>query len=176
MVAFKVKTTAPNNYFVKPKAGVIAAGGSQEIQVTLQVPYASDPAGNNDRFLVQSAACASPEGLSREDWNRLDKFAISEQRLPVAFKASAATQGASAMATKPVDASMSLVDLRAKHEDLVQYALSLEKGKAGLEEELRRAKQVMKTSDIGGGFSLFQVILAVIIAVLVARAAVIFGY
>ena len=173
LVAFKVKTTAPNNYFVKPKAGVLAPGGSAEIQVTLQVPYASEQTGNTDRFLVQSAVCQTSEGLSRDEWSRLDKFAISEQRLPVVFKATTASVSGAAKTADLKDISLS--DLKYKHEELVQYAMNLEKSKATLEEELRKRCKPAALAKVSG-FSLFQLVLALVVAVIVARVSALLGY
>ena len=183
-VAFKVKTTAPNNYFVKPKAGVLAPGASMEIQVTLQVPYANDPAGaNTDRFLVQSAVCQTAEGLSRDEWARLDKFAISEKRLPVLFRslsfysATASQQGASGVRQPAGDVNaLSREELVSKHQDLASYTVNLEKAKATLEEELRKRNKPAALAKATGGFSLFQLIFALVIAVIVARVSALLGY
>ena len=54
-VAFKVKTTSPKKYCVRPSSGFIEANGSKEVQVILQSqrePPASY-ADCRDKFLVQ---------------------------------------------------------------------------------------------------------------------------
>ncbi len=179
MQAYKVKTTAPNNYFVTPKAGVIGPGQTVEIKVTLQ-QQSTDPSQNADRFLVQSAPCPTPEGLSREDWQRLDKFAISEQRLQVSFRSSAAAAPAAPALVRPapVDKDISFADLRAKHDELTHFAHGLEREKNKLEEELRlRSKAALKTvSSVGAGYSVVQLVLAMIVAALIARLAAVMGY
>lgn len=56
-VAFKVKTTAPKQYCVRPNAGRIEAGQDFEVTVLLQA-FKQDPAPDvrcRDKFLVQSA-------------------------------------------------------------------------------------------------------------------------
>ncbi|KAI8364783.1 PapD-like protein [Radiomyces spectabilis] len=56
LLAFKVKTTAPRHYCVRPNAGLIGPGDSLSIEVTLQ-PLKTEPADNatcKDKFLVQS--------------------------------------------------------------------------------------------------------------------------
>lgn len=56
-VAFKVKTTAPKQYCVRPNAGRIEAGQSFDVSVLLQA-MKQDPAPDakcRDKFLVQSA-------------------------------------------------------------------------------------------------------------------------
>ncbi|KAJ1720938.1 phosphatidylinositol-binding protein scs2 [Coemansia erecta] len=69
-VAFKVKTTAPKQYCVRPNAGRIEPGQYVEVQVVLQ-PMKEDPPVNSkcrDKFLVQSIA------ITRE----MDTMTISE--------------------------------------------------------------------------------------------------
>ncbi|KAM3567254.1 hypothetical protein VYU27_010597, partial [Nannochloropsis oceanica] len=61
-VAFKVKTTQPKRYLVKPNQGILEAGGSDRIQIQI-VPkdralLATKPGqAASDRFLVQAVAC-----------------------------------------------------------------------------------------------------------------------
>ena len=179
LVAFKVKTTAPNSYFVKPKAGVILPGSSQDIQVTLQ-PQTNDPRENTDRFLVQSAVCQTAEGLNKDEWAKLDKFAVNEQRLQVAFRepgtkassaAAATSYAASAPSSKagPVDKNISIDDLRAKYDQLVHYTHKLESDKATLEARSTKAASA-------SGFSLLQLIIAILVAIFVSRIAQHNGY
>ncbi|SAM04975.1 hypothetical protein [Absidia glauca] len=55
-IAFKVKTTAPKLYCVRPNAGVVPAGQSLEVQVMLQ-PFKEEPPLDQkckDKFLVQT--------------------------------------------------------------------------------------------------------------------------
>lgn len=91
-VSFKVKTTAPKSYCVKPNAGFIPAGQRTEIQIMLQ-PMAKEPplaAKCRDKFLVQSAAVPShlADASAGDFWAELSKTgkdAISEQKLRVAY-------------------------------------------------------------------------------------------
>ena len=62
-VAFKVKTTSPKQYCVRPNAGIIQPNQAADIQVILQ-PLREDPPPDyktKDKFLVQS--CAVPDAL-----------------------------------------------------------------------------------------------------------------
>ncbi|CEH16768.1 vamp-associated protein [Ceraceosorus bombacis] len=91
-VAFKVKTTAPKQYCVRPNSGRIEPGEKVEVQVLLQ-PMKEEPptsAKCRDKFLVQSTII-TPErettSLS-ELWGvveKEDKSAIHEQKIRVAF-------------------------------------------------------------------------------------------
>lgn len=55
-VAFKVKTTAPKLYCVRPNSGRIGPGESVEVSVLLQPMKEDPPLGTKckDKFLVQS--------------------------------------------------------------------------------------------------------------------------
>ncbi|KAI8331022.1 PapD-like protein [Chlamydoabsidia padenii] len=55
-IAFKVKTTAPKLYCVRPNAGIVPAGAHLEVQVMLQ-PFKEEPPLDQkckDKFLVQT--------------------------------------------------------------------------------------------------------------------------
>ncbi|KAJ2083955.1 phosphatidylinositol-binding protein scs2 [Coemansia sp. RSA 988] len=90
--AFKVKTTAPKKYCVRPNAGRIESGDSIKIQISLQ-PIKEEIAGDTkcrDKFLIQSIQI-SPEMDSMpmsELWAMVEreaKSAINEKRLRVRY-------------------------------------------------------------------------------------------
>ncbi|KAG9306441.1 hypothetical protein G9A89_003551 [Geosiphon pyriformis] len=77
-VAFKVKTTAPKQYCVRPNSGRIEAGQSVTVQVVLQ-PMKEDPPLDykcKDKFLVQSVAI-TPD---RETLTLPELWAITERQ------------------------------------------------------------------------------------------------
>ncbi|KAJ1939632.1 phosphatidylinositol-binding protein scs2 [Kickxella alabastrina] len=91
-VAFKVKTTAPKQYCVRPNAGRIEPGDSVEVQVVLQ-PMKEDPPADfkcRDKFLIQSIQI-TPEMDSMpmtELWSMVEreaKSSISEKKLRVRY-------------------------------------------------------------------------------------------
>ncbi|KAJ2661233.1 phosphatidylinositol-binding protein scs2 [Coemansia sp. RSA 1200] len=99
-VAFKIKTTAPKQYCVRPNAGRIEPGNSIEIQVILQ-PMKEDPPADfkcRDKFLIQSIQI-SPEMESMpmtELWAMVEreaKSSISEKKLRVRYLPPAAAEG-----------------------------------------------------------------------------------
>mmetsp|Transcript_10901 Transcript_10901/g.27563 ORF Transcript_10901/g.27563 Transcript_10901/m.27563 type:complete len:252 (-) Transcript_10901:174-929(-) len=55
-VAFKVKTTSPKKYIVRPSTGVVKPGASVDVQVIMQAQKEYPPDLNNckDKFLVQT--------------------------------------------------------------------------------------------------------------------------
>ncbi|KAF4672602.1 Central component in molecular interactions underlying sperm crawling, partial [Perkinsus olseni] len=85
-VAYKIKTTAPRKYLVRPSSGLMGPGESADIQIILQ-PQATDPSNDqHDRFLVQSAVSKSGRPLDREDWGKLDKADIENRRFGLPSK------------------------------------------------------------------------------------------
>ncbi|CAO1633033.1 unnamed protein product [Sympodiomycopsis kandeliae] len=91
-VAFKVKTTAPKQYCVRPNSGRIEPGEKVEVQVLLQAMKDEPPmsAKCRDKFLVQSTIITPDrENVSLTDlWGvveKEDKNAIHEQKIRVAF-------------------------------------------------------------------------------------------
>lgn len=86
-VAFKVKTTAPKQYCVRPNSGRVEPGERVEVQVLLQ-PLKEEPPLNakcRDKFLIQSAVIsADKETLPiTEFWamQEGDKESISEHKI-----------------------------------------------------------------------------------------------
>ncbi|KZT60272.1 VAMP-associated protein [Calocera cornea HHB12733] len=92
-VAFKVKTTAPKLYCVRPNSGRIEAGETCEVAVLLQ-PMKEDPPLNTkckDKFLVQTTFI-TPEreqGSISELWSVAEKTpgdnGIHQQKIRVAY-------------------------------------------------------------------------------------------
>ncbi|KAE8234546.1 hypothetical protein CF326_g409 [Tilletia indica] len=91
-VAFKVKTTAPKQYCVRPNSGRIEPGEKIEVQVLLQA-MKEEPSSTQkcrDKFLVQSTMI-TPEREQyqlSELWGvveKEDKTAIFEQKIRCAF-------------------------------------------------------------------------------------------
>ncbi|KAG9122981.1 phosphatidylinositol-binding protein scs2, partial [Ceratobasidium sp. 392] len=65
-IAFKVKTTAPKLYCVRPNSGTIEPGDSVDVQVLLQAMREDPPLSHKckDKFLVQSMIL-TPDRLSK---------------------------------------------------------------------------------------------------------------
>ncbi|KAJ2896429.1 phosphatidylinositol-binding protein scs2 [Coemansia aciculifera] len=91
-VAFKVKTTAPKQYCVRPNAGRIEPGDGVKVEVVLQ-PMKEEPAADfkcRDKFLVQSIQI-TPEMESMpmtELWAMVEreaKSSINEKKLRVRY-------------------------------------------------------------------------------------------
>lgn len=91
-VAFKVKTTAPKQYCVRPNSGRIEAGKDVEVQVLLQAMKEDPPADAKcrDKFLVQSVAVTADKEFSNvaSIWSHIEQTAkstIQERKIRVVF-------------------------------------------------------------------------------------------
>jgi len=84
-VCFKIKTTAPKRYCVKPNSGVIDPRETVQIAVSLQ-PFEYDPQEKNrHKFLVQSMF--APEGDLNQDtlWKDTDGSQLMDSKLKCVF-------------------------------------------------------------------------------------------
>lgn len=184
-VAFKVKTTAPKSYLVRPSSGTLRKGESQEVQIILQ-PQGTDGQANNHRFLVQAVATTSPEPVTREQWSEFAKEAVQEQRLNVVLeereteqavrKVDESSYGPSTTEVGRGSTNEAPPDLKVKYDELVQYTLQLEKDKKKLEAELGTL-QGAKGAQAGAaaGYSTIHMIIVALIAFLLSYAAKFLG-
>eukprot|EP00041_Stephanoeca_diplocostata_P014919 m.282467 g.282467 ORF g.282467 m.282467 type:complete len:257 (+) comp19850_c0_seq2:224-994(+) len=80
VILFKVKTTAPKDYCVRPNSGTLASGQSIDINVMLQNSV-SKKGKSKDKFLVQTV-CESdvPEGVD-DAFKSVSKTLIMEDKL-----------------------------------------------------------------------------------------------
>jgi hypothetical protein len=82
-LAFKIKTTSPKHYCVRPNVGLIGPRSEQEVEVLLQP--------RKDKFLImvaQSDGRSASEASASEYWNDLEanhKDKIAEKRLKCVF-------------------------------------------------------------------------------------------
>ncbi|KAF2269211.1 MSP domain-containing protein [Lojkania enalia] len=91
-VAFKVKTTAPKQYCVRPNSGRIEPGSDVEVQILLQAMKEDPPleAKCRDKFLVQSVAVSADKEFTNvaSIWSHIEqtaKSSIQEKKIRVNF-------------------------------------------------------------------------------------------
>lgn len=103
-VAFKVKTTAPKQYCVRPNSGRIEPGKAVEVTVLLQAMKQEPPldAKCRDKFLVQSVAVTADKEFTNiaAIWQHVDnaeKSTVQEKKIRVVFQP--ASTGASSLST-----------------------------------------------------------------------------
>lgn len=90
-VAFKVKTTAPKQYCVRPNSGRIEPGHEVEVSVLLQAMKQEPPsdAKCRDKFLVQSVTITADKEFTNvtQIWDGVEKSAVQEKKIRVAWLA-----------------------------------------------------------------------------------------
>eukprot|EP00922_Rhytidocystis_sp_ex-Travisia-forbesii_P051015 GHVS01075760.1.p1 GENE.GHVS01075760.1~~GHVS01075760.1.p1 ORF type:complete len:264 (-),score=80.96 GHVS01075760.1:457-1206(-) len=161
-VSFKIKTTAPKCYLVRPSTGAVPPGSSQEVEIVLQPLTAEPPASAQDRFLVQAISVQDVhQVLPRDYWATVDKSLLHEQRLTVAFRKPDEAEGGHhhhVAATEAVSTSQfntavestaagNAMEYKTKYEEVVKYCLSLEKKNNMLSKEADELKkQVARAS------------------------------
>lgn len=88
-VAFKVKTTAPKQYCVRPNSGRIEPGHDVEVTVLLQAMKQDPPLDTKckDKFLVQSVIISGDLEFSNVQtiWESVDKSQVQERKIRVNF-------------------------------------------------------------------------------------------
>lgn len=138
-VAFKVKTTAPDAFGLRPSAGSVPPGGNQEVQVILQLKGIEK--AHNSRFQIQAARHDQSVAAANESWAIWAKEAgrVQEHLLNVLCT----IVGAPASPSDAPAAKGSSPDKpqKVKTEDLQTYARVLEKEVRGMQEHVLRLKQ-----------------------------------
>jgi len=185
-VAFKVKTTAPKAYLVRPSSGNLRPRETQEVQIILQ-PTGSDGQANNHRFLVQAVAVQNTEAVTREQWAEFGKDVIQEQRLNVVLeerdaehagqeKDASNVYGPGATETsRPGAAGDAPADLKVKYDELVQYTLMLEKEKKKLEADMATKMQTSTSGKDGDKYGVIHLVIVALVAFLLSYAAKFLG-
>ncbi|XWS35660.1 hypothetical protein CRYUN_Cryun20dG0015700 [Craigia yunnanensis] len=87
-IAFKVKTTNPKKYCVRPNSGIVLPGSTCNVTVTMQAQKAAPPEQCRDKFLIQSVV--APDGATYKDitpemFNKMDGRVVEEFKLRVIY-------------------------------------------------------------------------------------------
>ncbi|KAK4147944.1 PapD-like protein [Dichotomopilus funicola] len=102
-IAFKVKTTAPKQYCVRPNSGRIEPGRDVEVSVLLQAMKQEPPADAKcrDKFLVQSVVITPEKEFTNvtQIWDGVERSAIQEKKIRVTWLAPANDGAAHSVAT-----------------------------------------------------------------------------
>ncbi|KAI4597354.1 phosphatidylinositol-binding protein scs2 [Pestalotiopsis sp. 9143b] len=156
-VAFKVKTTAPKQYCVRPNSGRVEPGKEVEVQVILQAMKQEPPLDTKcrDKFLVQSLAISSDKEFSNlaAIWDGVDKSQVQERKIRVVFLAPG---GASTSAAEPLLATPNRASLANGHEDTPEappaYQSPTDYARASpvQSEPTKQEDEAASTSAVGG--------------------------
>lgn len=146
-VCFKVKTTAPKRYCVKPTTGVIDPKGAVTILVTLQ-PFDPNDPNEKGKHKFQVLSVLAPEGdFNIETLWKESSLEINDWKLKCVLEtpdegsnAAAPTASVNSSASPPVTSSTTASAPIVKHEDKGSKDASMQKV-SNLELELRKASE-----------------------------------
>ncbi|KAJ8737162.1 hypothetical protein PYW07_000433 [Mythimna separata] len=84
-VLFKIKTTAPKKYCVRPNSGVLEPNSKVEIAITPQPVYVDPNEKHKHKFMVQSVV--APEGKTNIDqvWKEISPDQLMDYKLKCVF-------------------------------------------------------------------------------------------
>ncbi|XWS77238.1 hypothetical protein CRYUN_Cryun01aG0244400 [Craigia yunnanensis] len=193
-VAFKVKTTNPKKYCVRPNSGIILPGSSCNVTVTMQAQKEAPPDMQcRDKFLIQSAVAPdgatykdiTPEMFNKEDGRVMEEFKLRVIYIP-ANPPSPVPEG-SEEGTPPrasvhengnqnssfEDVSRSLEETKDNSSEVLSVISKLTDEKSSALQQNQRLRQELELirKDISksraGGFSLSFVVLVALLGVLI---------
>lgn len=172
-VAFKIKTTAPNNYLVRPSFGIINVDETVEIQIILQ-PLSDTDNISTDKFQVQCLNIDDDVTVDKQFWSSVNKSNIQDHKL-VVMLSEEATSKYPQSTINPNNTSMNdmnnksslmnyaensgfpddgalnegmkggLPGMQRKYHELLNYCVFVDKQKAALEKENESLKNQLKT-------------------------------
>ncbi|XP_008413086.1 vesicle-associated membrane protein-associated protein B-like isoform X2 [Poecilia reticulata] len=109
-VCFKVKTTAPRRYCVRPNSGIIDAGTSINVSVMLQ-PFEYDPnEKSKHKFMVQSILAPRDMTDMEGVWKEAKPEELMDSKLRCAFEMPLENDKTTEYSALPKSASASLDD------------------------------------------------------------------
>ncbi|KAM3263765.1 Vesicle-associated protein 2-1 [Capsicum annuum] len=130
-VAFKVKTTSPKKYFVRPNTGIVHPGDSCFIRVTLQAQKDYPPDMQcKDKFLLQSTIVNSDaDDLPPDTFNRDSGRNVEECKLRVVYASPHSSLGHSENAfsqSSDVNSSQALQHARDERDAVLRQTQQLQ--------------------------------------------------
>lgn len=95
-VCFKIKTTAPKQYCVRPNSGILEAKSTADIAVSLQPQTADFPGHENykHKFMVQTMFAPDGEFDLDQMWKEMKPDALMDSKLKCVFESGAETSSA----------------------------------------------------------------------------------
>ncbi|XP_037629072.1 vesicle-associated membrane protein-associated protein B-like isoform X2 [Sebastes umbrosus] len=109
-VCFKVKTTAPRRYCVRPNSGIIDAGNSVNVSVMLQ-PFDYDPnEKSKHKFMVQSMLAPYDMTDMEGVWKEAKPEELMDSKLRCAFEMPLENDKTTELSSLPKSASASMDD------------------------------------------------------------------
>ena len=177
-MAFKVKTTAPKKYCVKPNTGFVQAGATQVVHVIMQAQreWPADINACKDKFLVQS--CPSGGSTDFTELFAKGKEGIGESKLRVSYAQPApppspvpegeegdgkeSTDAPSASVSQMYSSKSTEVASKPMPSDVAGLRRELERYRIkndGLTADLNAALRSNKNGGVARGFSLLHLLI-----------------
>lgn len=154
-IGYKVKTTAPKSYLVKPSSGYLEKGETQTVKISLQSNH-MPTAGH--RFLVQTAKAADSSADVKAFWSTMATKRDEIQESKLAVESAEVVPGSGPPANDGGD-------INQKYDNLLKYSHSVEQQYKKLQAQLKAGGG----SGSGTSFQLWHVIVAMILAVVMAK-------
>lgn len=87
-VAFKIKTTAPKKYVVRPSSGICEAASAVSVQVIMQAQkeLPADYQNVKDKFMVQTTTLDDDEQIDKDTFTKEARKDLKETRLRVTLE------------------------------------------------------------------------------------------
>eukprot|EP00801_Mesodinium_rubrum_P008337 Mrub_08354.p1 GENE.Mrub_08354~~Mrub_08354.p1 ORF type:complete len:211 (-),score=39.32 Mrub_08354:159-791(-) len=162
-LAFKIKTTNPRCYIVKPNNGILEHNGTQKVTITSQVTSMIIPS-KTDKFQIQYNTTDNTPTYNVDTMNEYWKTSsenIQTNRFTIKF----IDEGTSAKSTTNLGAFASVVD--------PSYSKKDEEEKKKLKEEIESLKYKLNNLNLGtndkssGGVSIVTLIMVLLLSVLI---------
>uniref|UniRef100_A0A7S1AIR8 MSP domain-containing protein n=1 Tax=Noctiluca scintillans TaxID=2966 RepID=A0A7S1AIR8_NOCSC len=170
-VAFKVKTTAPKSYVVKPSYGTLKPHEHMDVQIILQ---STDVSISSHRFLVQAVTSPSnTEEVQRDQWSTFTSETIQSTKLTVALEERDSDPAGSNLGesnTSKVPADMS-PEAKKQLDELNKRVAQLEKEKQMLLQDKKKLSSGKGSKVASGGFTALHLVLAALVTFGVMAAA-----
>ncbi|KAM3242506.1 hypothetical protein ACQJBY_054885 [Aegilops geniculata] len=168
-IAFKVKTTSPKKYCVRPNNGIVAPRSTFDVLVTMQAQREAPPDMQcRDKFLVQSAVVSqdiAPKDINGDMFTKESGNVVDEVKLQVVYappsKPTSVNEGSDqeSLGSWSFQEPLALILKLMKEEK--NFAVQ-ENNK--LREELRLLRREISRQNVG--FSLLFVLVAAVLGVL----------
>ncbi|XP_039025318.1 vesicle-associated protein 2-1-like [Hibiscus syriacus] len=146
-VAFKVKTTSPKKYFVRPNTGIVMPQDSCIIRVTLQAQSEYPPHMQcKDKFLLQSTIVppnTDVDDLPADTFNKDGSKEVKECKLKVFYEslsgqANSENGGLKSFTSQTPDANSTIQHLKDERDAAVRQTVQLQQDLDFLKRQRRR--------------------------------------
>ncbi|KAL4280115.1 hypothetical protein GQ457_03G021810 [Hibiscus cannabinus] len=168
-VAFKIKTTSPKKYFVRPNTGIVMPRDSCIIRVTLQAQSEYPPDMQcKDKFLVQSTIVppdTDVDDLPADTFNKDGSKEIKECKLKVLYESPSEDGGLKSFTSQTPDANSTIQHLKDERDAAVRQTVQLQQEL----DFLKRQRKRRNDSGFSFVFASFVALIGIMVGYLLNR-------